>query len=324
MGTRRVLIVGGVAGGASCAARLRRLDESGEIIVFERGPYVSFANCGLPYYVGNVIQEEKKLLVATPGLFRNRFNIEVRTGHEVTAIDRQAREIEVREAASGRVYRERYDALVLSPGAAPVRPPLPGIDLEGIFTLRTIPDSRSIREWIEKRRARRAVVVGAGFIGLEMTENLAARGLEVTLLEAAPQVMPLLDREMANLIEHRLRKHGVHLRTGDPVTDFEAKDGELLVKTKSRQAFLAEMVILSIGVKPESGLARAAGVLRFRSMSSFRRLRTSLQSPRFSVTAQVSRIRPPLKALISSPAASRNCPARSRARGNRAHPGQAD
>ncbi len=260
METRRVLIVGGVAGGASCAARLRRLDERCDIIVFERGPYVSFANCGLPYYVGDVIQEEKKLLVATPELFRNRFRIEVRTGHEVTAIDRQAKEIEVRENASGRVYRERYDALVLSPGAAAVRPPLPGIGLDGIFTLRTIPDSRSIREWIEKRRARRAIVVGAGFIGLEMTENLAARGLEVTLLEAAAQVMPLLDREMANPIEHRLRKQGVHLRTGDPVTGFEATDGELAVKTQSRQAFRADMVILSIGVKPETGLARAAGL----------------------------------------------------------------
>lgn len=260
MKTKRILIVGGVAGGASCAARLRRIDEHCEIVVLERGPYVSFANCGLPYYVGNVIQEEKKLLVATPELFRNRFNIEVRTGHEVTAIDRQAREVEVREVASGRVYRDRYDALVLSPGAAPVRPPLEGIDLEGIFTLRTIPDSRSIREWIEKRHARRAVVVGAGFIGLEMTENLVNRGIDVTLLEAAPQVMPLLDREMANLIEHRLRKHGVQLRTADPVTGFEARDGELLVKTRSHQVFRAEMAILSIGVKPETGLARAAGL----------------------------------------------------------------
>jgi len=260
MQTKRVLIIGGVAGGASCAARLRRLDERCEIVVFERGPYASFANCGLPYYVGNVITDEKRLLVATPELFRARFNIDVHTQHEVVAIHPAAREVEVKDLAGGRLFREKYDALVLSPGASPIRPALPGIDMDGIFTVRNIPDSRKIREWIENRHARRAVVAGAGFIGLEMTENLVARGLEVTLLEAAPQVMPLLDPEMAVPIEKRLRQCGVGVHTGDAVTGFERADSALRVMTQSGRSFAADLVILSIGVRPETGLARSAGL----------------------------------------------------------------
>ena len=204
MTKKRVVIVGGVAGDATCAARLRRLDEGAEIVVLDRGPYVSFANCGLPYYVGNVIQEEAKLLLATPELFRERFNIEVRTRNEVTAIDRQACDVLVRDLEAGRDYREHYDALVLSPGAAPIRPPLPGIDHPGIFTLRTVPDSRAIREWIESRGARRAVVVGGGFIGLEMAENLVHRGIAVTIVEMAGQLMPPLDAEMADFVRRRV------------------------------------------------------------------------------------------------------------------------
>src|SRR5512134_2081541 len=195
---KRVLIVGGVAGGASCAARLRRLDEGVEIVLFDRGPYVSFANCGLPYFVGNVIADEGKLLVATSDLFRERFEITVRTRHEVFSIDRARRTVRVRDldAIGGPVDRtEPYDALVLSPGAAPIRPPLPGIDLPGIFAVRTIPDSRRIRSWIDERKPRRALVVGGGFIGLEMAENLVRRGLETTVLEKLPQVMPPLDPE---------------------------------------------------------------------------------------------------------------------------------
>jgi NADPH-dependent 2,4-dienoyl-CoA reductase/sulfur reductase-like enzyme/rhodanese-related sulfurtransferase len=263
--TRRVLIVGGVAGGASCATRLRRLCETAEIIVFDRGPYVSFANCGLPYYVGNVIRDEAKLLVATPQLFRSRFNIEVRTENEVLAIDREKQQIEVREVGTGRIYRESYDVLVLSPGAQPIRPPLPGIDLPGIFALRTIPDSRRIRAWLEERNARRAVVVGGGFIGLEMAENLAQRGLEVTIVEMAPQLMPPLDPEMAEYVSRHARLHLAQLHLGDSVCSFEEATGSngagaLLVRTTSGAAFPADVVILAIGVRPEVNLARDAGL----------------------------------------------------------------
>ena len=258
---KRVVIVGGVAGGATCAARLRRLDEKAEIIVLDRGPYVSFANCGLPYYVGNVIQEETKLLVATPELFRERFNIEVRTRNEVTAIDPQECEVHVRDLGSDRVYREGYDALVLSPGAAPIRPPLPGIDIPGIFTLRTVPDSRRIREWIKSRSAHRAVVVGGGFIGLEMAENLVHRGLEVSIVEMANQLMPPLDPEMAEFVRRHVATHAAHLQLGDGVAGFEPiADGSLIVRTKKGETFPADIVILSIGVRPESGLARDAGL----------------------------------------------------------------
>jgi NADPH-dependent 2,4-dienoyl-CoA reductase/sulfur reductase-like enzyme/rhodanese-related sulfurtransferase len=261
MTKKRVVIVGGVAGGATCAARLRRLDESAEIVVLDRGPYVSFANCGLPYYVGNVIQEEAKLLLSTPKLFRERFNIEVRTRHEVAAIDRQACNVLVRDLESGRDYREQYDVLVLSPGAAPIRPALPGIDHPGIFTLRTVPDSRVIREWIESRNPHRAVVVGGGFIGLEMAENLAHRGLDVTIVEMANQLLPPLDPEMAEYVRQRLAAHAVRLRLGDGVTGFEqAGDGSLVVRTLSGGSFGADLVVLAIGVRPESKLARDAGL----------------------------------------------------------------
>jgi NADPH-dependent 2,4-dienoyl-CoA reductase/sulfur reductase-like enzyme/rhodanese-related sulfurtransferase len=258
--SRRVLTVGGVAGGASCAARLRRLDETLEIVVFDRGPYVSFANCGLPYYVGNVIQDEAKLLVASPQLFAERFNIEVRTFHNVVAIDREAREITVENTQTGAVSREKYDILVLSPGAAPLRPPLPGLDLPGVFSLRTIPDSRQIREWLDTRPMERAAVIGGGFIGLEMAENLAHRGLQVSLIEAAPQVMPPLDAEMAAYVEDHLRAKGVDLHLADPVAQVEQKEGHLRVHTQSGATVDAGIVILAIGVRPESDLARAAGL----------------------------------------------------------------
>ena len=204
MARRRVVIVGGVAGGASCAARLRRLDEDAEIVILDRGYYVSFANCGLPYFVGDVIQQESKLLMASPDLFRERFNIEVRLRHEAIGIDRHSHDVIVREVDSEREYREPYDALVLSPGASPIRPPLPGIDVPGVFTLRTLPDSEDIREWIESRNPRRAVVVGGGFIGLEMAENLVRRGMDVTIVEMADQVMPPLDPETAEYVRRNV------------------------------------------------------------------------------------------------------------------------
>lgn len=261
MTKKRVVIVGSVAGGATCATRLRRMDEDAEIVVLDRGHYVSFANCGLPYYVGNVIRDESKLLLATPALFRERFNIEVRTRNEVTGIDREARSIAVRDLETGHEYRECYDALVLSPGAEPICPLWPGIDLPGIFTLRTIPDSRQIRDWIELRSPRKAVVVGGGFIGLEMAENLAHRGIAIMIVELANQLMPPLDPEMAEYARQQVESHGVNLRLGDGVAAFEQSgDGTLIVRTQGGAAFDADLVILAIGVRPETMLARDAGL----------------------------------------------------------------
>ena len=260
MSRRKIVIVGGVAGGASCAARCRRLDESAEIIVIDRGPYVSFANCGLPYYVGDVIKDEAKLLVANAALFQERFNIEVRTHNEALAIDRAAQEIEVKELSTGRTYRERYDALVLSPGAAALRPPLPGVDSPGIFVLRTIPDSRKIRAWISEKNAKSAVIVGAGFIGLEMAENLAHRGLSITVVEMFNQVMPPLDPEMARPVQEHLQKHGVKVALGNAVAGFESRNRQILVNTKSGARHPGDLVILAMGVRPETGLAKSAGL----------------------------------------------------------------
>ncbi len=258
---KRVVIVGGVAGGATCAARLRRLDEQAEIVLLDRGPYVSFANCGLPYYVGNLIHDEAKLLLATPLLFKERFNIDVRVRHEVLSIDREARTVTVLDQVTGSETKEHYDALVLSPGAAPIRPRWPGIDLPGIFSLRSIPDSREMRQWIETRNPKKAVVVGGGFIGLEMAENLAHRGMQVTVVELARQVMPPLDAEMAEYARQQLVAQGVQLVLGDGVAGFEqTENGALVVSTQAGASFEAEMVVLSIGVRPETKLAQQAGL----------------------------------------------------------------
>jgi len=259
--SKRVLIVGGVAGGASCAARLRRLDEHAEIIMFDRGPFVSFANCGLPYFIGGVIEQEKKLVLADAKLFQERFNITVCTGTEVISIDSQKQVVEVREVATGDIRSEGYDALVLSPGSFPVRPPLPGINLPGIFTLRSIPDSRAIKEWIETCHAKKAVVVGGGFIGLEMAENLIHRGLAVTVVEMLDQVMPPLDPEIAVMVAAHLREKGVKLALGDGVAAFDSNPaGRLIVKTQSGAAHEADVVIFAVGVRPETILAKAAGL----------------------------------------------------------------
>ena len=273
----KVIIVGGVAGGASCAARLRRLDEKAEILMVERGPYVSYANCGLPYHVGGVIEKESSLLVATEATFREQFAIDVRTNCEVVGISAQKKTVELKNHATGAVTTEKYDKLVLSPGAAPIRPPLPGIDLPGIFSVRTVPDARDIREWIERGssdstgehtssgfpldKTQRAVVVGGGYIGLEMAENLVHRGLEVTLVEMLDQVMLPLDPECARLVERHLEKHGVRLALNDAVAGFkQTASGSLEVLTKSGKAHPADIVILAIGVRPETGLAKMAGI----------------------------------------------------------------
>lgn len=258
---KRILIVGGGAGGAACAARARRLDEHARITIFERGPFVSYANCGLPYYVGNVIQKQKSLLAATPEEWRINFNVEVRTCSEVVEIDRKAQTLSVEELESGHVNPERYDALVLAPGARGPNLGLPGADLAGIFSLQTIPQSEQIRDWIETRRPQRAVVVGAGFAGLEMVENLAKRGLKVTLLEMLPQVVPLLDAEMSEPVSRHLESHRVEVLVGEPVAGFEGDaDGVRQVRTESGAAVPADLVILAMGVQPDTRLARRANL----------------------------------------------------------------
>lgn len=258
---KRLLIVGGVAGGASCAARARRLSEEAEIVLFERGPYVSFANCGLPYHIGRVIKHEENLLVATPELFEKRFNIRVRLHTEAVAIDRNARLLAVKDLATGETRHESYDWLVLSPGARPVKPPVPGVDLPGVFTLRTIPDTRRIKEWMADRDARKAVVVGGGFIGLEMVENLVKLGLQVTLVEMQAHVMPVLDPEIAVGIHEELARHHVKLRLNEALAGVdEGPDGRLTVRLASGDSEEADLAILAVGVRPETGLAKAAGL----------------------------------------------------------------
>jgi NADPH-dependent 2,4-dienoyl-CoA reductase/sulfur reductase-like enzyme/rhodanese-related sulfurtransferase len=272
----KVIIVGGVAGGASCAARLRRLDEKAEILMVERGPYVSYANCGLPYHVGGEIEQESSLLVATEQTFREQFAIDVRTRCEVIGISPAEKTVELKNHVTGEVTTESYDKLVLSPGAAPIRPPLPGINLPGIFSVRTVPDARAIRAWLDRdavERAglhaysgmqtvlppKRAVVVGAGFIGLEMAENLVHRGLNVTLIERGPHVMPPLDPEMARLVERYMIRHGIDLQLNDGVAGFEQlPDGKLEVQSLSGKKHVADIVVMAIGVRPETALAQMA------------------------------------------------------------------
>ncbi|MCX8091228.1 MAG: FAD-dependent oxidoreductase [Verrucomicrobiae bacterium] len=265
MNPKRLVIVGGVAGGASAAARARRLCERCEIIIFERGPHVSFANCGLPYFVGGEIVEPDALLVQTPESLRARFNLDVRVNTEVARIDRERRVVLARELPGGREYEQPYDRLVLSTGAAPLRPPIPGLEREGHFTVRNIPDVERIMAWIRDCRACRAVVVGGGYIGLEMTEQLSRRGLRLTVVEALPQVMAPLDPEMAAWLHAELRAHSVTLVLGDPVSAFESpRPGETarasVVVLRSGRRIEADVVVLAMGVKPETTLARAAGL----------------------------------------------------------------
>jgi len=274
----KVIIVGGVAGGASCAARLRRLDEKAEIIMVERGPYVSYANCGLPYHVGGVIEKESSLLVASEQMFRVQFNIQVRTNTEAIEISAEVKTVSLRNVVTGEVTRESYDKVVLAPGAVAVRPPLPGIDLPGIFHVRTVPDAKSINEWIEKgnpflagmyrysgfqavRPKTRAVVVGGGFIGLETAENLVHRGFEVTLLQNSNHVLTPLDPENSSIVESLLKKNGIRLALGDAASGFnKSEDGGIEVQTKSGKIYPADLVILAIGVRPDTALAKTAGL----------------------------------------------------------------
>ena len=256
----KVIIVGGVAGGATAAARLRRLDESAEIIMIERSGFVSYANCGLPYYIGGTITDRSKLTLQTPQSFRNRFDVDARVRQEVVAIDRAARTVTVRRLDDGTEYVESYDKLILSPGARPVTPDLPGIDAGRLFTLRTVEDTYRIAEFIERKQPRRAVVVGAGFIGLEMAENLRERGLEVTVVQRGEHVMPVFDADMASLLHNHLREHSIELLLKANVTSFEETSNAIFTTLADGRVLESDLVMLSIGVAPESTLAREAGL----------------------------------------------------------------
>ena len=256
---QKYLIVGGVAGGATAAARMRRLSEDAEIILFEKGKYISYANCGLPYYIGGVIEERERLFVQTPEAFGKRFNIDVRTESEVIAIDVVAKRVAVR-TVDGEEYEESFDKLLLSPGASPVVPPLAGIQSEGIFTLRNVSDTDRIKQYITERRVRRAVIVGGGFIGLEMAENLKHAGAEVAVVEMAPQVMGPIDYSMAALVHEHLEQQGVKLYLEQAVESFSRDNEELTVHFKSGINLHADMVLLSIGVRAETRLAESAGL----------------------------------------------------------------
>ena len=254
----KIVIVGGVAGGASAAARARRLSEDAQIVLIERGPDVSFANCGLPYHIGGEIAQREKLIIVTPERMRARFNLDVRTRSSVESIDRQAKSVRVRNLATGNEYNESYDKLILAPGAAPIRPPLPGIDLPGIYTLRNLDDMDRIIHALQG--VKRAVVVGAGFIGLELVENLVHRKIDTTVIELQKQVLPPFDEEMTVPIVQELAKHGVALRLNDSVAGFEKTANGLAVQLASGATLPAEIVIMGIGVRPESKLAVDAGL----------------------------------------------------------------
>ena len=273
----KVIIIGGVAGGASCAARLRRMDEKAEILLVERGPFVSYANCGLPYHVGDTIKEESSLLVATEQMFRSIFTIDCRTNCEVVGIDAKKKTVELKNRLTNEITTASYDKLVMSPGSAPIRPPLPGIDLPGIFSVRTVADAKNMRIWLDRdidnsvgnsftgidpiSKPKRAVVVGGGFIGLEMVENFVHRGLQVTLIEKMDQVMPPLDKEMAQIVKNYLIKKGVKVELSNGVAGFQkSAKGGLDVLTENGDPINAHIVVLAIGVKPELALAKMAGI----------------------------------------------------------------
>lgn len=256
----KYVIIGGVAGGAGTAARLRRMDETAEIVIFEKGKYISYANCGLPYYIGEVIKERDKLLIQTAASFKSRFNTDVRINTEVTAIQPAEKKVTAKCSVTGEVYEKSYDKLVLAPGAFPVRPPLPGIDGEGIFTLRNVSDMDAIKQYVHSGGIRRAVVIGAGFVGLEMAENLHHLGLEVIIVEKVSQILPPLDFNIAAIVQQHIRAKGVRLYLDTAVSAFERQDGEVSVKLGNGDSIEADIVIMSVGVRPDTRLALAAGL----------------------------------------------------------------
>jgi len=257
---RRLVIIGGVAGGASAAARARRLDEHAEIIVLERGPYVSFANCGLPYHIGHIIKDRDDLVLQTPESLKQRLGLDVRTLHEAVRIDPKKKEVTVRDLQAKIEYALPYDKLILAPGAEAFKPPIPGIDLPRVFTLKTIPDMDAIIAHLEKNPVRHATVIGGGFIGIEAAENLRHRGLAVTLVEREKQVMPPLDGEMTAPLHQHLRFQGVDLRLGSQVAGIADAGGRLALQFTEGTPVETDMIILSIGVRPETKLAKEAGL----------------------------------------------------------------
>lgn len=258
--SKKIIIVGGVAGGATAAARIRRLDEQAEIIVFERSGFVSYANCGLPYYIGGVIQDKEELTLQTPENFRERFRIDVRVRHEVTALHPDKKTVSVKNLKTGEEFEENYDKLLLSPGARPVQPNLPGVGIDNLFTLRTVEDTLRIREFVLKEKPKSAVLAGGGYIGLEVAENLRELGMDVTIVQRPNQVLNPLDYEMATFVHAKMREKGIHLMLGHSVDGFEQKDGKTMVILKDGEPLKTDMVILAIGVAPDTRLAKDAGI----------------------------------------------------------------
>ena len=256
----KVLIVGGVAGGATAAARIRRLDENAEITVFERSGYISYANCGLPYYIGEMITDPEDLTLQTPESFLARFRINMKVHHEVTVIHPDQKTISVKNLETGEEFEEAYDKLILSPGAKPTQPRLPGVGIEKVFTLRTVEDTFHIKEYIRRNQPKSAVLAGGGFIGLELAENLKELGMDVTIVQRPKQIMNPFDADMASFIHSEMRKHGVTLALGHTVEGFEEKDGGIDVLLKDEMPMHADMVVLAIGVTPDTHLAEAAGL----------------------------------------------------------------
>ena len=256
----KVVIVGGVAGGATAAARLRRLDESAEIVVFERSGYVSYANCGLPYYIGGVITDKAELTLQTPESFWRRFRVDMRVRHEVTAIHPAEKTVDVKNLATGETFTESYDKLILSPGAKPTQPALPGVGIDRLFTLRTVEDTLKIREFIEQHHPKSAVLAGGGFIAIELAENLRELGLDVTVVQRPKQLLNPLDADMAAFLHTQLRQKGVHLHLGRTVEGFAADGDRVNVLIKDAAPLTADMVVLAIGVTPDTALARDAGL----------------------------------------------------------------
>ncbi len=256
----KVVIVGGVAGGASAAARIRRLDEKAQIIVFERTGFISYANCGLPYYIGRVITSEEELTLQTPESFWDRFRVDMRIRHEVLSINTEKKTVTVRGLDAGKTYEESYDKLLLSPGAKPIQPSIPGADSKNIFTLRTVEDTVNIHKFVETHQPKRATVIGGGFIGMETAENLAHLGLEVTLVQRSAHLLPPLDFDMACMLHTEMRKHGVTLMLNTEVIEIEEKDDQLSLKTSDDREIKADMVLSAIGVIPETALAKNAGL----------------------------------------------------------------
>lgn len=256
----KVVIVGGVAGGATAATRIRRLDEHAQIIVFERSGYISYANCGLPYYIGGVIEDRKELTLQTPKSFKTRFRIDVRVKHEVIDIDAERKTVSVRNLETGEEFEESYDKLILSPGAKPIRPKLPGIDSDKLFSLRTVEDTFRIRQFVEEQKPKTAVMVGGGFIGLEVAENLCELGIKVTVVQRGNQLMNTLDYDMATFVHSKLRSNGINLKLNADVVGFEETENGLNVLLKDDKPIQADMVLLAIGVSPENTLAKKAGL----------------------------------------------------------------